>query len=330
MLVCLGYHAGDLTQAERLADWMRELGPYPGHSLLVARDKSAQAQPFANVGFDSVEEIVVVDDAWGKWPESANNVFRKLAKHIQYTKPQPWLLLEPDAVPIASGWLDALAAEHKRGNMPFCGNFVAGVQAGGDASPDHMSGVGVYPGKLTDYAGLATVAMEVPWDLAAADQIVPHAHFTELIQHNWRPPEFNSLEEMRAELAPRTVLYHKDKTGRLIELLRAERNKTLPVPVLAETESSTRPTDRNRSSQGEARESTSSKGRPEHVEGPDSRGGQLIPWENKLDSLEEIKRLCAALAAFCDSPVTTGKVRDELAFARVIVRAGKRKRRRRK
>lgn len=313
MLVALGYHAGDLAQAQRLADWMRELGPYPGHSLLVARDSSTLARPFADVGFDSVEEIVLSDEHH-KWPESANYVFGKCAKHVQYALKAPyWLWLEPDAVPVSRDWLDALEAEHRRGNKPFMGDLVPG----GADSIDHMSGIGVYPGKLTDYAGLATVALETAWDLLAADLILPQAHITELIQHNWRPPDFANAEEMRAELNPQTVLYHKDKTGRLIELLRAN----LQVPVLAEpmkrTSAGASPEEG-----GEARESIPAKvdHQAKAIKDQDSCGLQSIskPWESPHDSIEAIKSLCAELKSYCTAPAHTSKVRKELKIAGVI------------
>lgn len=316
MLCAIGYHAGDIDQAWRLADWMRILGPYPGHTLLVARDSSTTDKPFEAVGFDSVQEIAITDDRWKKWPESPNNVFRKLAKHIEYAiKTKYWLFLEPDCAPISRDWLDVLEAEFKRGQKPFMGARVTGA---GD-SPEHMSGIGFYPGRLTSYAGKATIAMEIPWDLEAADQIRPKAHFTNLIAHNWRPPTFSSLEEMRAEIPPSAVLYHKDKTGNLIGLLRQLQN--LPVPALAE-ERELCPIPLGPQ---QARESAPSStndvklGSLTEGESLNSRGGQnLIPWASKLQSEEAIKRLAAELKTFCTAPVYTGKVRRELKLAGVI------------
>ncbi len=38
MKVVIAYCPKDYEQASRLATWLREIGPYPTHSLLVVRD----------------------------------------------------------------------------------------------------------------------------------------------------------------------------------------------------------------------------------------------------------------------------------------------------
>lgn len=218
MLVTIPYYAGDLEAAERLEERIRALGPYPGHSILAARDSSTDKKLFRDCGFDSWQETVITNDAWKKWSESPNNAFRHISMHVEHTKPQPWLWLEPDCCVVRAGWLDAIAAEYQvalKNRKVFMGCFVPGVED----TPDHMSGIGVYPGKITSWAGNAKQAHEIPWDIYAARQIVPLAHFTRLIQHNWRAPEFDSLAAVRAELWPEAVIYHKDKTGNLQRIL---------------------------------------------------------------------------------------------------------------
>src|SRR5690348_15811307 len=124
MLTVLGFHAGDRDQAERLANWIAELGGCEGHSLLLLRDKGAAPIPEFAASFDKVDEIVVIDDIWHSWPQSPNNVFQTAASHIAELMPQPWLWIEPDVVPMRAGWIDALAKEYSEAGKPFMGDYV--------------------------------------------------------------------------------------------------------------------------------------------------------------------------------------------------------------
>ena len=218
MLVAIAYHFGDLDQARSLAGWLRELGPYPNHDILVARDSSTEDRPFYESGFRRYEEIIIRQtDVYKKWPQSCNNAFSKIAKHIQFTRPEPWLWIEPDCVPIARGWLDLIAGEYLAGGKPFLGDFIPGIEGG----PDHMSGIGVYPPNLAEAgAGVATLADEHPWDLLSGPEIVPRMVRSRFIQHVWKRPVFANVEEIRATLRPETVLIlHSDKAGSIIQLL---------------------------------------------------------------------------------------------------------------
>lgn len=225
MLVVLGYCDRDEELAIKLAGWMRDLGPYPGHTLLVARDISSKVRPFVNVGFDEVTEIEITDDVWRHWPESCNNVFGHVSRHIEYSMGAvPFLWLEPDVVPMRPGWLNSIVMEYEKCGMPFMGDFVS-VHTPELDVPDHMSGVAVYPGSMTNNAGMALITLEYAWDVAAAYQIVPRMATSRLILHTWKHPPFENLEAIKKEIydkKPECVLFHADKSGSLIDLLRSK------------------------------------------------------------------------------------------------------------
>jgi hypothetical protein len=61
---------------------------------------------------------------------------------------------------------------------------------------------------------LATAPDHEGWDIYAAPQVVPHCHFTPLIQHIWRNPAVSL-----GLLSKEAVVFHQDKVGRLIQLL---------------------------------------------------------------------------------------------------------------
>lgn len=243
MLVVFPYSAKDQDQAVRLAEWIQELGPYPEHRALIVRDHRCdlartQAILMALTGsrFGTVETKNVTDDAYDRWPDSANVMFRNAAKHIEFSSKTPFLWMEPDAIPLKAGWLDAIEEEYLRIGKPFMGDRVEVADV-----PLHMSGVAVYPGVMSAHAGLAYLAQDIAWDVAASMQIVPQAHFTNLIEHSWKRDAvtkeylnvtFESWEQVEREISKEAVIYHASKDGSVIRVLR-EHN--LPVPVLAET-----------------------------------------------------------------------------------------------
>lgn len=225
VLVVLGYCDKDEELATKLAGWMAELGPYTGHKLLVARDISSKVRPFTNVGFDEVTEIEIRDDVWRHWPESCNNVFSHVSRHIEYVLgAQPFLWLEADVVPLRSGWLNSIAMEYEQCGSRFMGDFVS-VHTPELDVPDHMSGIAVYPGSMTNNAGMALITQDMAWDVAAAYQIVPRMATSKLILHNWKHPPFEDFDAIRKEIydkKPECVLFHADKSGSLIDLLRSK------------------------------------------------------------------------------------------------------------
>lgn len=234
MLVVFPYSTKDQSQASRLAKWIQEIGPYPNHRVLIVRDH--RCDPFIDGDiFDALSQSFgqtnrkdVTDDAYDRWPDSANVMFRNAAKHIEFTTKNPFFWIEPDAIPLKEGWLDAIEAEYLRIGKPFMGDRVEVADV-----PLHMSGIGVYPGVMSAHAGLAYLAQDIAWDCAASAQIVPLAHFTNLVEHSWKRDAttkeylnvtFESWEQVEREISKESVIYHASKDGSLIRVLREQRN----------------------------------------------------------------------------------------------------------
>lgn len=277
MLVVFPYSLVDQKLAVKLAQWIAELGKNPTHEVLIVRDHRCNPALDQSIraalisSFSAVETIDVTDDVYNQWPHSANLMFRNAAKHIQYTRPRFWLWMEADAVPMRSDWCDLLEAEYLEAGKPFSGDLVSVHTPELDVE-DHLSGVAIYPGVITDHAGLAVVTLELAWDMACREQTVPNMHQSKYLSHAWRHPTFEGMEQVQREIyaiKPECVLFHASKDGSLIDILRAERNKTLPVPVLAEKPLLTPRVDE---AGNQARESTGK----EPLNSVDSRGGQFI------------------------------------------------------
>lgn len=224
MLCVVSFFTGDREQAVRWSEWVNELGPYPTHDLLIVRDHRAEPIPHFGDSFRAVNEIVIRDDAYDSWPSSPNLMFRRAGKHIEYGTKEPWLWLEVDSCPLKTGWLDAIEAEYREAGKPFLGDFVHLNEPG---FRSHMSGVAVYPGILSHFAGTAYHAHETAWDVVAASQIIPQMHQSKLILHKWKHPTFENwqqVEERIFAVKPEAVLFHASKDGSLIRLLRERKD----------------------------------------------------------------------------------------------------------
>jgi len=221
MLVIYPFSVVDQEQALKNARWISELGDCKTHDILVLCDRRCDpeimrqvVQCFGTV-FRFVKHRLTKSDIDG-WPQGANQLFSYACTLIQHEQEWPYFLwLEPDAIPIRPGWLDALESEYRCAGKPFMGELVDLGEKRPDV-PKHMSGVGFYQNPIYLLAGECYRAHEVAWDIAAKDQIIPHAHFTKLIQHYWKHGTFTSLDGLR----PETMIFHSSKDGSLIDLLR--------------------------------------------------------------------------------------------------------------
>lgn len=224
MIVVYPFSTVDQDLALKNAQWMNEIGGCKGHQVLMGYDKRCQphivkaVQEELTKAFDKVYPLEFPAEIDG-WPEGANYFFRFVAARLE-TRPgtSEFFWLEPDAIPLKEGWLDALAAEYVR-----CGRKFMGDRVQVENIPLHMSGVGVYPLPLHQFSGEAYRAHDIAWDMAGREQIVPQAYFTKLIEHAWKHPRFTSIDELRTQIRPEAVLFHSSKDGSLIDLLRVSR-----------------------------------------------------------------------------------------------------------
>ena len=239
MLAILAYCPRDDQAAADLMDWINELGGCKNHDLLLIYDQrcfqtnQALCQKIAKSAesaFRTVMQLPAKAEING-WPEGANYMFRIGSGHTAAYLPKNkyFFWLEPDAIPLKEGWLDEIEGEYlKRGKL-FMGDYVKV-----DQIPVHMSGVGVYPNPLHAHAGEAYRAFDLAWDMAAKDQIVPRAHFTELIEHAWKHPSFTEMSELDTQISKEAVLFHASKDGSLIKLLQQRKAgdvKCAPIAV---------------------------------------------------------------------------------------------------
>lgn len=237
MLVALFFCHKDRQQALNLLRWITELGGVQRHELLLAYNMTVanagtQVELLAEARktFSNVIDLPPYDEDERGWPFSANHAWQMVARQIENPHPkalpssQPWLWLEPDAVPLSPDWLDKIEAEYKRAGKPFMGMEVK------ESGSPHLSGVSVYPPSISGATTRLHTLDSQAFDIYFAPDFLPFAHFTNLIQHVYwatrnpeREAQFRTPEDF-AQLHPEAVLFHRCKSGELVDYLRARRN----------------------------------------------------------------------------------------------------------
>lgn len=228
--------------ALKLADWIAELGGVSTHECLLSvnltTDRLKLHEPilkklreaFANVSY----YVQSPEDERPGPPDmphvfAANNAFIRVNKDvIQCAADKPYLWSEADAIPLSAEWLNQIQTEFFACGKPFMGDRVIYPNV-----PEHMSGVGVYK-QIDLHAPNYVLSQSVAWDVTAASQIVPKAHWTRLIQHEWKPATFAAQEDVK-RIRPGAVIYHQCKDGSLIDRLRELRGG---VPIACAAHSS--------------------------------------------------------------------------------------------
>jgi hypothetical protein len=239
ILVVLPVHTGDIDLAYKLLSWIglldQEVQIAKQHHLLIAADGKLSSDDrlvsLKQIGgevFRTVRTMIVnlPDDRQG-WPKGPNYMLQAISNQISQTTKIPWLLLEPDCVPLNAKWISKIEEDYHDSPKLFLGDTVTGNINGKPMK--HMSGVAVYPPNAFAHLG-ETAFMDQPFDIALAAKLAPRFTDTPLIQHYWgaaTPPTFVKQRALTdaahvvdlSILEAEAVLYHRCKDGSLIQIL---------------------------------------------------------------------------------------------------------------
>src|SRR4029077_2047648 len=147
MIVALPFCERDTDQVTRLLEWIIQLGGCPNHDAVLVADAAVQwsdvldVVSLANKAFRSATGTTN-DEPVDGWIPGSNSLWKAAAMHCQTLK-EPWLFLEPDAVPLRTGWLDEIQAEYQRSGRAFLGSVVPNNMV--DPPKPYLEGVAVYP-----------------------------------------------------------------------------------------------------------------------------------------------------------------------------------------
>jgi hypothetical protein len=227
----------DKDQAARWIQWVSELGGMGRHKLFIMPAKGERADFQTSIPFEVVPDYYGITSDWSTSNDAvrdaggANSMLRQFAQFFAFRKIGPWTFIEPDCIPLRAGWHDEWEADYKCGGQPFMGAIVNVPNV-----PKHSTGNMVLPENAADLyvklmlpqiANIGGKSIELAFDVAAADEILAHHHETHLIQHVFRGPKFEKPEDL-ARIDSRACLWHSDKDGGLIRLLKQRKEGDEP------------------------------------------------------------------------------------------------------
>lgn len=230
MLCVLAFFSGDKHLAVNLANWIERLGGVSTHDCLLVVDKSTDSsgviEPLRRAFKSVIETSSEPAGSQGTWgtgttdATAANEMWLTAGDYVYHKLRRPWMWLESDAVPMRSSWLDEIENEYTRCRKPFMGAYV-------NIPPHepHMSGNAVYPVDVAEHSLEMKIPNKIAWDYAGRRDTVgkQKAHFTQLIQHEYRvhgeAPTFPTRDSLKI-IRPGTAIFHRCKDSSLIDRLR--------------------------------------------------------------------------------------------------------------
>lgn len=239
MNIFLAFHDGDAQTASNLLTWLNQIGGMAGCDFYFVIDPdtdSGLAMMAKKIG--KPKAMFFLDQPVKGWIQGSNALWLKAAEQAQKLD-EPWLFLEPDAVPTRQSWAIEIQAEYRRIGKPYMGALVEHKNA---FQPNpYLEGCSVYPATAFSEIG-AMVKPDKSWTLSTASYVVPRASNSPLFQHLWgekdTPPTFakNAVPGTNifglSYVKSKTALFHRSKDGSLINLLRQQRGLRTGTPEL--------------------------------------------------------------------------------------------------
>lgn len=219
ILICLPYWTDNMAQTEKLLDFIRaqnENQPIKGHILLVNhpkvdREMRERIKISAELAFSGVHELELrplTDERSPKWRE-INNYFTQMATHIAKGFRWPFLIMEPDCVPLRRGWHSRLVLEYGSQPKAYLGSRMK-IEAPGKPDMFLMARNGMYPPNAINDIPPA----EAPFEIAGAVNIFPKFTVSKSIQQTSIINE-SDLVKVRED----AIICHGDKNGFLMRKL---------------------------------------------------------------------------------------------------------------
>lgn len=232
MILVLPFHSGDEGLAYKNLCWIAELDPKIDAEVLLSFDTTTNSDRMAEVCkrvFTKVHTFQYNPPPKKTWPQAQNWAFHHCARHIEPTFPKrAWLWLESDCAPVRSGWFQAIRDCHEKGGKPFTGHW--------NHQTNVWNGVSVYPWNTPHYGTKLMLVKDAAWDVYASSDIRPHLNIANhLFQHVWwdhetkEAYEFPTQESVRRVLRPGVVLFHRCKSGSIIDRLRGMADLAVPT-----------------------------------------------------------------------------------------------------
>lgn len=236
LLVAIPYFSGDVNRTKDLLLFMAQLGGCKQHPCVLVADADTPWQDglaIRNLASDVFASVATITNAKSVpgWIPGSVSLFWSA---MHFCSGNTWLWLEPDCIPLKATWLDDIEAAYEACGKPFMGCLVEHQRQ--DLPSPYMEGCAVYP---PDAAGRMAPLWDKnkSWVYACAEVVVPNCHHSPLFHFIWgemnRPPVFadEGIPHTNVfglnQIKPEAVLFHRNKDGSLIRLMR----KALGLPT---------------------------------------------------------------------------------------------------
>lgn len=240
LTVVIPFHSGDAKLAIDLMFWIQELDElWDGKKLdyecvlefpFMTEHATRSFKDYGQRLFKSCRLLIPSSPPVNApWPKGANYMFHEALIAMR----EPFLWLEPDAIPLVPGWLDYINEEYFMKEKPFMGS----INVSTETKRAHLSGVAVYPGNAHEY--YKNIPSSVAFDMVDQSEILPQTHHTRLIKNFWGQtdlaPTFRThfekgdpINTLTLSAIPKeSVLFHRNKDGTLLKLLRERKSETM-------------------------------------------------------------------------------------------------------
>lgn len=226
MLIAFPVAARERQESLRLIQWITELDAGRNHDAVLIMGREADAngltgelRPLFEAAFKSVDAHVIPMERGNGWhpgasgdATSANNMFVWGSSYCDDVLHRPFLWHEADATPTRKTAYDEIEREYAGCGKPFMGCRVEQ-----SPFPTHMSGNAVYPNDIPKHSVLIRNTGKLAWDIGSAEEVLPRASFTNLIQHiHWGGGACCAAALWNGSAA----IFHQCKCGCLVEKLR--------------------------------------------------------------------------------------------------------------
>ena len=217
ILVVLPFCTNDGVLAEHLCDFIYLVNKrvQSGHVLLVPAgdvhdELKEKVRLAAAVAFETVDVLPAPKIVDPNKNVHINKTFLTVAEHIAKTYRVPFLWLEPDAVPLKYGWLEAISDAHYQQPKRYSGAWKKVLTD----NRIFLNRIAVYPpDAITDLA--ASLATQGLFNLAAGAVVTPKSTKSNLVHEV-------AFTDESVKVRSDAVLMHSDKAGIYMNLKREE------------------------------------------------------------------------------------------------------------
>jgi hypothetical protein len=250
ILVVLPFCKADSPRAVELLKWIKELGGCPENDLVMLEGSTQppltvypEAGQFKSV-YSLVTPFQLPDE---KHPIGPNWMFETALKHFHKTnESRPFLWLEPDVVPMRSGWLKEIENEYARCVALKKRILACTAEFHNPKWPKIIaSGTAVYPSNAWEIYKSIQTNRKVAWDIQFADKVMPMVMKSRTILSRFNrnlPPTYFRTKTEKAppnaiyldQISKHVALVHPDKDGSLLKLLREAPKEQFVMPQFVE------------------------------------------------------------------------------------------------